>query len=104
VRGENIDVDRQCRKGGEGSPPGGTGADPDKGDVAAGRDKLRCPLCAWVPRKSDRWFCTCGCAWNTFDTGGRCPECSYQWTETQCFACEEFSPHRAWYAGERGQA
>jgi len=37
--------------------------------------RIRCPLCSWSPRKDDRWFCTCGCEWNTFDTGGVCPAC-----------------------------
>jgi hypothetical protein len=23
--------------------------------------------------------------------------CGHQWTETQCFQCEEFSPHEHWY-------
>jgi hypothetical protein len=27
---------------------------------------------------------TCGHEWNTFDTGGVCPACVHQWTETQC--------------------
>jgi hypothetical protein len=32
--------------------------------------RIRCPLCGWSPRKEDKWFCTCGHEWNTFDTGG----------------------------------
>lgn len=32
--------------------------------------RIRCPLCGWSPRKEDKWFCTCGNEWNTFDTGG----------------------------------
>jgi len=31
--------------------------------------RIRCPLCGWSPRKEDKWFCTCGNEWNTFDTG-----------------------------------
>jgi hypothetical protein len=31
------------------------------------------PLCGWSPRKEDKWFCTCGYEWNTFDTGGVMP-------------------------------
>jgi len=28
---------------------------------------IRCPLCGWSPRKEDKWFCSCGFEWNTFD-------------------------------------
>src|SRR6266852_8293404 len=37
--------------------------------------RIRCPLCGWSPRKDDRWSCSCGHEWNTFDTGGVCPAC-----------------------------
>jgi hypothetical protein len=39
----------------------------------------------------------CGTVWNTFDTRGRCPGCSHQWTWTRCFACDGWSPHDDWY-------
>src|SRR3954449_9327721 len=60
--------------------------------------RIRCPLCGWSPRKEDLWSCTCGHEWNTFDTGGVCPACLHQWTETQCLACGQWSPHSLWYA------
>lgn len=60
--------------------------------------KIRCPLCAWKPRPSSRWWCTCSHAWNTFDTAGRCPSCGLQWQDTACPACHKWSKHRAWYA------
>jgi len=56
-----------------------------------------CPLCGWSPNKQDLWSCTCGHAWNTFDTGGVCPGCMHQWTSTQCLACGRGSPHSDWY-------
>lgn len=58
---------------------------------------IRCPRCAWSPRDTDVWVCTCGHAWNTFDTGGVCPACLHQWTATQCLSCKQWSAHSAWY-------
>lgn len=58
---------------------------------------IRCPLCKWVPRKHDRWSCTCGHTWNTFDTRGVCPACSHAWQDTQCLRCHQWSKHDAWY-------
>ena len=62
--------------------------------------RIRCPKCGWRPRAEDRWGCTCGHVWNTFDTGGVCPGCLYQWKVTQCLRCAEFSPHSDWYTPE----
>lgn len=59
--------------------------------------RIRCPLCGWSPRKGDRWSCTCGHVWNTFDTGGVCPACLQQWNETQCLKCGRWSAHSDWY-------
>jgi len=67
-----------------------------KGHDSSG-SQIRCPLCSWSPRKEDKWVCTCGYDWNTFDTGGVCPACLHQWRETQCLACARWSPHSDWY-------
>jgi hypothetical protein len=62
-----------------------------------GRLRIRCPRCAWQPRPHDRWSCLCGHEWNTFDTGGVCPECGKLWEQTQCLRCHEWSRHDTWY-------
>lgn len=64
--------------------------------------RIRCPLCAWQPRRDDEWMCTCGAIWNTFETRGRCPECAKQWEWTQCLRCDEFSLHERWHEGSPG--
>jgi hypothetical protein len=64
------------------------------------KPRIRCPRCAWQPRRHDLWICRpeCGFVWNTFETGGVCPGCGHQWRETKCLACKRWSPHLAWYA------
>jgi len=76
-------------------------------DIRANFSRIRCPLCRWQPRASSRWSCSdfgahegCGTEWNTFDTRGRCPGCSYQWTWTDCLRCFRSSLHEAWYEDE----
>jgi hypothetical protein len=59
--------------------------------------RIRCPLCGWSPNRNSRWRCNCGHVWNTFDTGGVCPGCLYQWTVTACLACGRWSAHSDWY-------
>jgi len=59
--------------------------------------RIRCPKCAWEPRRVDTWTCSCRHEWNTFDTGGVCPICQRQWLDTQCPHCDTWSPHLAWY-------
>jgi hypothetical protein len=52
----------------------------DAAGLSGRRRRIRCPLCDWEPRRFDRWECFCGTAWNTFDTGGRCPGCGHLYT------------------------
>jgi hypothetical protein len=61
---------------------------------------IRCPKCRWRPVASSRWWCNrprCGHTWNTFDTRGKCPKCTYQWRETACLKCSKWSLHEDWY-------
>ncbi len=80
----------------------------EKQDAGVGFALIRCPLCRWKPRASDRWCCDdcddpeffyggCGTEWNTFATRGRCPGCTHQWRWTSCLRCEGWSPHDSWY-------
>jgi hypothetical protein len=65
--------------------------------LGPGGETIRCPKCNWVPRHDDRWGCKCGHVWNTFETGGSCPGCRYQWDVTGCLSCGEVSAHSDWY-------
>ena len=69
----------------------------DTFDKRFGSPRIRCPLCAWEPRREDQWACSCFFQWHTFDTGGVCPACDYHWRETMCFQCHEWSRHDLWY-------
>ncbi len=68
-----------------------------------GEGRIRCPKCGWSPRREDRWMCSCRHVWNTFDTGGVCPACLKQWTETCCLACHKWSPHSDWYPKDQAR-
>jgi len=65
--------------------------------------RIRCPKCNWEPRKNSMWQCSCKHIWNTFDTGGRCPNCGKVWEDTQCLTrpggCGKWSKHLDWYEG-----
>ena len=99
-------------------PGGGAGTWKERVTGATRRDKpaeprIRCPRCAWRPRRSDLWHCGsnaapegfapgCGTAWHTFDTRGLCPGCGHQWRFTCCLKCARWSPHDDWYAKDEG--
>ena len=65
--------------------------------------KIVCPKCKWKPDGGDYWQCSCLYVWNTFDTTGRCPNCSKVWEVTQCpgpefpGGCGVVSDHIDWY-------
>src|SRR5688572_30704191 len=65
--------------------------------MSAREVKIYCPKCGWEPVPSSRWICLCRCSWNTFDTGGVCPDCGKAWEDTACLACTRWSRHRDWY-------
>src|SRR5262245_30418329 len=69
-------------------------------DHSHGEGGIRCPHCGWTPRRQDAWSCVCGTVWNTFETRGVCPGCSFKWLETQCLRCALWSLHDDWYVHE----
>ena len=80
--------------------------------TAPKRNRIRCPVCKWQPGRRNRWYCLpmgapehfsggCGHGWNTFDTRGLCPGCSYQWRHTSCLSCGVTSVHEDWYEAGR---
>ena len=77
-------------------------------DESADFQRIRCPLCRWQPKASDRWLCGacgepeyffagCGASWNTFATRGLCPGCRHLWKWTICLRCQGWSRHDDWY-------
>lgn len=74
-----------------------TAEDPEDGEEEDPIPGIQCPKCAWQPRPSDRWQCSCGMVWNTFDTRALCPRCGKQWQDTKCLSCAGWSRHVAWY-------
>jgi hypothetical protein len=75
-------------------------------------NRIRCPHCKWQPKASSLWFCSdcdfpeyfyksCGTAWNTFNTHGKCPGCQHQWRWTSCLSCSQWSLHEDWYEKQK---
>jgi hypothetical protein len=81
----------------EAEPVTGAGESTGRG---TGGPRIRCPKCNWSPTADSRWSCKCGHVWNTFDTGGVCPGCLYQWKVTACLQCGQWSAHSDWYTQE----
>lgn len=61
--------------------------------------EIKCPKCKWKPTSEKLWQCSCSHIWNTFDTGGCCPQCNKRWEDTCCHKCHKWSKHLAWYSG-----
>lgn len=75
-----------------------TKAAPRVARAASVLSTVHCPACEWQPRDKDRWTCSCGFAWNVFETRGVCPECKKKQAKTACLSCKEKAPHADWYA------
>lgn len=63
--------------------------------------KIACPKCDWEPDGGSHWSCSCGHKWNTFETYGKCPNCTRVWRDTRCpgpaGGCGGWSKHVDWY-------
>lgn len=68
---------------------------------SSARPDVRCPRCHLVPPGDALWTCDCGHRWDCFRTRGQCPTCGKSAKETRCPACDESSPHVAWYGKPR---
>src|ERR1022692_3040947 len=52
------------------------------------REGFVCPACTAAPPLGDFWKCArCGQAFDTFQTGGVCPQCGDLFTVTRCLDC-----------------
>ena len=73
---------------------------PADGDTK--KPRIRCPKCQWQPKASSRWWCKAPCyfSWNTFETRGKCPGCGFQWHDTACLQCGQWSKHDDWYSDD----
>jgi Zn-dependent protease len=61
------------------------------------REGFACPACKTPPPVGDIWKCSqCGRAFDTFQTGGVCPACGAQFSETRCMECGAAHPFSQW--------
>lgn len=59
-----------------------------------------CPSCRTRPPVGPFWRCNqCGTQFDTFVTGGVCPQCSTSFATTTCLDCRRQSPINAWQSG-----
>lgn len=69
-------------------------------EAAPQRAEFACPACRTPPRIGRFWVCAhCRTAFDTFETNAACPNCSAQFTQTQCLACGATAPISEWQAG-----
>ncbi len=67
------------------------------------RLEFACPSCLTPPPIGAHWKCAnCAQVFDTFATGGVCPQCGAQYGRTVCLDCHEQHPMAAWVAGQHG--
>jgi hypothetical protein len=63
------------------------------------RGGFACPSCHTLPPMVPIWLCSnCRHRFDTFATGGICPNCGLQFPTTVCFECGESHPMQEWIA------
>lgn len=64
------------------------------------RQGFACPSCRTAPPLGPFWKCNqCSTSFDTFQTGGTCPQCSAQFETTTCLDCRTSSPIAEWQPG-----
>jgi hypothetical protein len=64
------------------------------------RPGFACPACHAAPPLGELWGCSnCRQRFDTFATGGVCPQCGARFDSTMCIYCFERRPLREWYLG-----
>jgi peptidase M50-like protein len=66
------------------------------------REEFTCPSCKASPPRGSFWGCgTCNAVFDTFESGGVCPNCSMHFPQTACPNCGTFSPYSEWTSEDR---
>lgn len=64
------------------------------------RQGFACPSCKTSPPIGPFWKCNqCGTGFDTFETGGVCPQCSARFATTSCLDCRRPAPIAEWQPG-----
>jgi DNA-directed RNA polymerase subunit RPC12/RpoP len=64
------------------------------------RQGFACPSCRTSPPIGPIWRCNkCDTKFDTFETGGVCPQCSARFEKTTCLDCRHQAPISEWQVG-----
>lgn len=64
------------------------------------RQGFACPSCRTAPPLGVFWTCNkCATKFDTFATGGVCPQCAARFEKTTCLDCRQAAPISEWQAG-----
>jgi Zn-dependent protease len=64
------------------------------------REGFVCPSCHASPPVGHFWRCNhCNAHFDTFQTGGVCPQCSARFDKTTCLDCHQQAPIQEWQSG-----